>query len=486
MKLFGGKKNAGVASAKDINVELFSNEDGTVYLAFGLRWTSIVTENGRSVESKRAVKFGATHSVFVGHQLGYGRINSKKLGDARVFPAAQVVARQFGGDAIHVLALGEGEYWLCVVRGGEPTSIDRILHAENEAQILEEVQIIVDDGASADTVFTVYSNLNYANFEHSGVLNVEDLFLASTHEEDLMELIPKGSLSIPIPLVIVVILAFLAVVGQQAYRWKLKEDARRAAEAAKLLDQNDPPEVAWAKVVRAWELTHAAPSMEGITKVRKSIGEVPAIIKGWKLKVTGCKASAPIGVKERPSGTGTPPDPTGITRNWNCHAEYERTQLGIENSELARVLPSHWSVQFQPLDKFVGNWTLVEEIRVLKVADLKPAQTHLLEAGSTLQRTSPSFIQKPSVVFKAVPLPPPVKKDKKPYPPLPTTPELQSAKVDFSAPMRGVDVLLQENLPVDWSSMTLTIGGLDGMASSALRVSPLRAQLTGVIYAVAK
>lgn len=486
MKLFGGKKKSGVAAPKDINIELFSNEDGSVYLAFGLRWTAIVTENGRAVEAKRALKMGATHSVFIGHQLGYGKINTKKLGDARVFPAAQVVARQFGGDAIHVLELAEGEYWLCVVRGGEPTSVDRIIHAENEAQILEEVQVIVDDGASADTVFTVYSNLNYANFEHSGVLSVEDLFLASTHEEDLMELIPKGSLSIPIPVVIVVTLAFLAVLGQQAYRWKLKEDARRAAEAARLLDQNDPPEVAWAKVVRSWELTHAAPSMEGINMVRKSIGEVPAVIKGWKLKVTGCKASAPIGVKETPTGTGTPPEPTGITRNWNCHAEYERTQLGIENAELAKVVPSHWTVQFQPLDKFVGNWSLVEEIRIVKIADLKPAQSHLVDAGSTLQRASPSFIQKPNLVFKPVPLPAPVKKDKKPYPPIATTPALQSAQVDIATPMRGIDVLLNENLPIDWSAMTLTIGGLDGMASSALRASPLRAQLTGVIYAVAK
>lgn len=486
MKLFGGKKEPSQAGTKDLALELFSNEEGSVYLAFGLRWVSIVTENGRAIEAKRARKVGATHSVFVGHQLGYGKINAKKLGDASVFPAAQVVARQHGGDAIHVLELGEGEYWLCMIRGGEPTSVDRIIHVKNEADVLEEVQALLDDASSFDTTFTVYSNLTYANFEHSASESIEDIFLAATHEVDLMEAIPKGSLAIPVPVVIVITLAFLAVIGQQGYRWKLKEDARKAAEAARLLDQNDPPEIAWAKVIRTWEITHAAASMEGLTLARNSIGEAPAVLKGWKLKTTGCKASAPIGVKEIPTGKGEPAELVGITRNWNCFAEYERTPLGVENEVFLKALPKGWTAQFQPLKKIIGNWTIVEPIKVVNAAQLQKAEQHLIETGSSLQRISPSFIQEPTVVFKAIAIPTPVKKDKKPYPPVPSTPSLVEAKIDLSAPMRGIDVLLQQSLPVDWSMISLTVGGLDGMASSGLKSSPIRVQLSGVIYAVAK
>lgn len=483
MKLFGNK---GPGSAKkSLELSLFSNEEGTVYLAFGLHWVPIVTDNGRETETKRAKKTGATHALMRSHEMGFGTLNAKKLGGARVYPAAQVVARQYGGDAIHILKLDDGEYWLCVISNGAPTSNDRILFVESESEALDEVQRIIDAGIENDIKYVVYSNLEYGNFNDTHRSSLENLFLAATNDADILLPIPKGKVSIPVPIVVVAGIATLIVLGQEGYRYKQRLDAQKAAAAA-MLDRNEPPEIAWARTVRNWEAGHASNSMGGLIAARESIGKVPVVWKGWKLKNTLCKAGAPLGVAFIPPQSPVPPRAsTSIkaTRNWACSASYERSTLGAVNEEMAAAMPPGWTAMFTPLNKMTTSWTLLEDIKILNIEDLDNTDSHMVNTASKLQKISNSFIQEMTLVFKPVVIPPPIRDDKKPYPPLLSNPNIQSAPLAIAEPMRGVDVLIQQDLPVDWNQVSLTLGGLEGLNSSALKSSPLRAEITGVIYA---
>lgn len=467
-KLFGKKSKD---SDDSLDLELVASDDRSVYLAFGLHWGSIVVDNGLASETKRAKKAGATHAISRMRQFGYGAIKkSAGVGDARIFPAAQVVARQHGGDAVYAVKVDAGEFWVCIIRNSAPTSVDRFILTDDESEVHREVLNYINAGRDDGVSFAVFTNFESHEFGATQLTSTDDIFLAATFDDDLLRPIASGgTLSTPTPVLLGVLIIGLAVLGQQGYRYyKKKQDAK--ARAAAMVDRNEPPEVAWGKAYARWEATKAAGSMDDLASVRMSVGSIPARWNGWSLKKVDCNAVAPS------SASGS------LTVSWSCQAAYERSSKGMINKEIAPLVPSDWKVTFIPLNKMNLSWLVSVSASPFKIADLPPKEFHFVDTVSKLQKRSTILTDDVSLAFTPSKIPPPKRDDNKPHPLPAGMPVVEEAPVTIKLPLRSLDAILDDGLPVSWNHFSLTAEDVNS-GNSNLKASPLSATIKGFIYA---
>ncbi len=132
-------------------------------LAFGVSWRTVASRSStRSDAVKIARGGGATHLVHSVQQFGYGNVPAETApAGTRIFAAARVAARQHGGDAIYALKIfpDGNEYWFAVVRGGQPSSIDRVILSDNDMDLIEAARKEIESGLEDDITYAVFTNL---------------------------------------------------------------------------------------------------------------------------------------------------------------------------------------------------------------------------------------------------------------------------------------------------------------------------------------
>ena len=494
MELF--KKKPKVADRNRLELELVSGDSNDVHLAFGLQWSSIVAQgSGRDSAIKLVKQRKATHFLYRNQQVGFGVIDLKKNSHAtqgQIYPAAQVAARQYGGDAIHVIKVGEGEYWLGLINNSQPTSVDQFIFADNDSVVVEEAQRIIDAGRDEGKTYSVYTNLTHHNFGMVRRNSVEDLLMATGSVEDAMEALPRGgSLNLPKPVLYSILVVAALIAAQSAWKYKVKQDEAKAARLA-LPAAGEPPEVAWARAVTKWESTKAKARVDGLLAIRETVGSIPVRWNGWNLSGAKCSAGelttgarvAAVPPTSPASGATEPVGMVGSQRTWSCTASYDRSKVGSFNKDMEGVIPKGWNVRFMPLNKMQATWSITEMAEPLKIAELKTIRYHLVDTVSKLQKVAPGFSQDMNVAFAPVAIPAPKKPDGTAYAADPTASGLQSAEVAFKGPLRSMDHLTQAGIEADWTSISITAAtGAPADKSAGINQSALTAEVTGVIYA---
>lgn len=372
---FKKKKN----NANKRNVELIF-DDNQKALAFGVQWRSIVTNDVKKFVSDFAKAQGATHMLLRGQQVGVGVIDDQAYPQLSsgvvVYPAAQVAARQYGGDAIFAVKVDEGEYWVALIRSGLPTSSDTFLMDGNDFDALTEARRLLDGVSSETSNLSIYTNIPNHEFQGSVKhFSTDELFLAASNDEDHFSKIKKESMNLPLPAMIVIGLGVVLLVGQQSY--KMWEAKKRTAAAMAAAAEIEDPSLAWARIVAEWESTKSAPNFDGLLAAREALGRLPVILDGWKLTKAKCSAGAII--------------PAAPTRPWSCIGSYERPIGASPNRDIRSSVPEGWTATFTPLKNMQVSKSFQAPVAKMLIAQLLPVNDHSIETASLLQELSPAF-----------------------------------------------------------------------------------------------
>lgn len=480
MALFKKKAARDVDGAR-AQMSVVADELAQNAIAFGVTWRAIASRNVSESDAIKAARAGgATHLIRSVTQFGFGRLPADAPRDATLYAAAKVAARLHGGDAIYALKLFEGEYWLAVIRGGQPSNIDRIITATNDVELIEAVQSELHTGIEDGTTYTVYTNLEDPGFDEARGLDAADLLMALGSQDDVLQPIPTKRRQIPVPVIVAIVGAALAACANKGWEIYQAKERQRLLLLNRVVDE--PPEQAWARATKAWADQHRSADPQGLAAVRVSLGKVPLVWGGWNLQSGVCSAQDPAastgvaGQAGATAKTGTP------DRRWSCVATYTRGQAGRLNREMQSDIPAGWTIQYRGLDTIIGSWTVAQSSQAFNFEGIRSIEHHLVETVSRLQRLQPAFSQVADLNFAPVEITPPRKADGTAVPPLASTPVLRMATFSLKAPLRSVDALIDAGIDADWQQISVAVVS-DQNTKAGLKSSALTADVKGQIYA---
>lgn len=449
-------------------------------IAFGVSWRAVASRSStRSDAIKIARSGGATHLVSSLQQFGYGNIPADSApAGTKVFAAARVAARQHGGDAIYALKIfpDGNEYWFAVVRGGQPSSIDRVILSDNDMDLIDAARKEIESGLEDDISYAVFTNLEDHDLsDKARGLTVPDLLLAAAGEEDVLQPLPKKSGEIPKPVIGVVAVAVLVALGNKG--WSMYQEKERKRLAMLNATVKESPEQAWARATQAWADAHRAADPQGLAAVRVSLGSVPLVWSGWELQSATCNAVPPAAVQP---GAAAQSD-----QRWSCNAVYNRSQLGRLNREMKDSIPEGWTVQYRGLDTLTGSWTVTQAAQPFKYDALRSVESHMIETVSRLQKLSPAFAQAGDLTFVPVDITPPRRKDGTAVPPVASVPQLRAASFTLKAPLRSIDALIDAGIEGEWQQIGMQFKRADGEKVD-IKTSAVNADIKVLIFAKAQ
>jgi len=465
------------------------DEQGEKAIAFGVSWRAVASRSsGRADAIKVARAGGATHLISTLQQYGYGMVPSDAAGSARIYAAARVAARQHGGDAIYALKVFEGEYWFAVVRGGQPSSIDRVIFSGNDLELIDAVRQEVENGIEDSVAYAIYTNLeDHELGDRVRRLTPADLMLAAAGDEDVLLPLPKKRAQLPTPVLVVLAVALVAGFGSKGLSYYKEKERQRLARLSR--NAEEPPEQAWARATKAWADGHRAPDSQGLAAARVSLGAVPLVWGGWDLQGATCNAAvqaAPVAGAAPKAVVGAPVlSATQGDRRWTCIATYSRRQTGRLNREMKEDVPAGWTVQYRGLETIIASWSVTQAAQPFSFESLRSVEYHLVETVSRLQKLQPSFGQVGEINFAPVEITPPRKSDGMAVPMVPSVPQLRAATFTLKAPLRSIDALIDGGVEAEWQQISVNYRQGDGDKAS-LKASALTADVKGVIYANAK
>ncbi len=446
-------------------VTIASDAEGEKSIAFGVTWRAIASRNGgRQDALKLARAAGGTHLTFKQQQYGYGVLPADVV--EPIYPAAQVAARQHGGDGVYAIKIFPGEYWLAVIRGGQPSSIDRVIHADTDLEVIGAAQAEIAEGVKEEVHYTIYTNID----DHGLVGDViglapEDLLLAAVGDEDVLEPIPKSASAIPKPVLYALLLAVVAGIGNKG--WDMYQTRERERLARMNVVADEPPQQAWARATAQWAAEHAAAAPSGLIAARVSLGKAPVVWGGWWLETATCDAGAPA----------------TNSRVWNCSARYVRPETGKFNRDMDKVVPDGWRVQYQGLSLIVASWTFTQPSEPFRFEGLQKVGYHQVETVSRLQRLQPAFSQVGAISFTPVAIPAPKRKDGTAVPVIDSVPKFSEGTVAVKGPLRSLDALIADGIPADWTHLSLSYVPNSSGATASLKSSAITADARGAVFA---
>lgn len=446
-------------------------------IAFGVSWRAVASRSSTRADAiKIARSGGATHLLSTLQQFGYGLVpaDAAPVG-TRVFAAARVAARQHGGDAIYALKIfPEGnEYWFAVIRGGQPSSIDRVILSDNDMELIDAARKEIESGLEDDISYAVFTNLeDHELSDKARGLTAQDLMLAASGEEDVLQPLPKKSGEIPKPVIAVVGVAVLLAAGNKG--WGMYQEKERKRLARINASVEEPPEQAWARAMQAWADGHRAADPQGLAAVRVSLGSVPLVWGGWEVQSATCTATPPAASQP---GAAAQRD-----RRWGCSALYTRSQFGRVNREMKQSTPDGWTVQYKGLDTLVGSWNVTHASQPFKFEALRSVENHMVETVSRLQKLSAAFGQVGDLTFVPVEIKPPRKGDGTAVAMVASVPQVRAATFTLKAPLRSIDALIDAGVEADWLQINMYFKRADGEKVD-IKTSALTADVKAVIYA---
>lgn len=490
MSIFKSKSSTTLPKRKPMELELRMGPDERFVLAFGMQWSPIVTANGEQVALSMARKRRATHYMYAQQHVGVGQIPAKLVPDklTPIYSAANIVAHQFGGNAIHVIKVTDNEYWICQIRNSHPSGVDRFIYADSDAPVLEEAERIYQAAETEGLTLDVYTNIEYHRFSKARTNNIHDMCLAcAANPQDPVVAVSRADVKVPKPVLVILAAALLVFGGQRLWQYQKVREA--ASKAAPQMVPDEPAEVAWDRAVKTWRKTLVHPDKDSYKTVRQAMDKIPVQFHGWWLTTATCAA-------DKVKDTETEKD-----RAWSCSASYLRSPTGKLAKDISTLTPAGWSVSFTPLNVMTGSWQVRVPVKPIDFATLDKVDKTLITSISNLQRIQSTVEGEPTLAFTAMVIPPPLKRNGTPYTERPDLGiEAFSSAIVINAPLRTMDTLVAQDIPVEWTAIRIELvkdGAVEKPSDQAIVVpgselnrgvppsnkSALRANITGVIYA---
>lgn len=445
-------------------VSLIQSQDESYALAFGMRWRTLLKSGGRdaSVNMARAAK--ATHFVHLSQQVGYGVFSKQKAKD--LYPAAMMAAKINAGVGLFCLTLGEGLFWICVVRNGFPTAADDIIQGA-EADATQRMRQIL--AQFADESITVYSDIRHAGITGLHEFSLYDLFDVAKTSSDLIHVLPKAGSRIPVPIMLAVVIGTGLLLGQKF--WNDYKKSEKLRQIAMLKSQDEDPIVAWAPVLRKFLADNVKADNSSLVKVRGAISDLPAMWQGWWLTGARCQASETM---------------VDGKKNWACTANYKRTPVGPVSSSMEKVvkqlMPAS-SVSFPDISNMSVSWAFAVSASPLTLDSLITPESQTLTMISALQPLSPLLAMQPDFKMTPLELPAPKMSDGKTYPKPDSIPDFFTGQVLLKGPLRSLDLAVTKLPAVDWRAIGIQFDEKASPSAKGLTASSLMAELDGRILA---
>jgi hypothetical protein len=446
--------------------QLVANEDGTVYMAFGLRWRTLVTSGGRQTAQKIAQTAKATHYIFRSQQVGYA-IVPKQIADAEIYPASVVVAKMHTGAAIFALRLGEGTYWFAVVRNGQPTNADEVLNDLTDVEAVARVRMM--EQQFEGEALTIVTDIPNSGIAAKRTFTVAELFELLRLTDDRLEKLAVKKQTIPAPVIYATLAGALLFAGQMGYKeWQARERAKVRAAGVVI---ESSPEQAWAPVVTKFFKSAPKPGFGSLKEVRRQLGELPVLWSGWKLAGARCQAQSEL-------------DATGA-RSWNCHATYEHGRVALTSAEMqimAKARQPSWSIKFPTIYSMTVSWIVQSPEQVLASSDLGDPMQAVIQVASALQFYFPALPSRPEFKMAPFELPAPKRADGAPHPKPASVPALFKGDIALKGPLRTMDALAPKLPMVRWDAIGLVADPTAEPEKKGLVSSSIAAELVGMVY----
>lgn len=443
-----------------------ASDDGHSIVGFGLRWRTLIQAAGNEASIKLAKQGKATHYQLRGQQVGYGKVPKDVKG--AIYSAAGLAAKTHSGLGVFAIELSPTQYWFAVVRNGQPTNNDEVLGGMSSADAVGHVRAIL--AQFTNEYSTVFSDIPNSGLENQQSFSLHDLFEIPRNDTDLLVAIPKTGSSIPKP-VIYAAAGVLALIALQ--RGWSEYQTHLVAASKPLIQSDDPPEVAWAPVIKSFLDSVALPNAAVLAPARLSLESLPVLWWDWSLSGARCEAAK------------IAPDKS---RLWSCNATYARGRLGATSEKMNQIVKARMptaSVGFPTISSMTLGWSVsISEQATMSLAQFPVAQDIPLPLMSTLQSYAPALAGTQDFKFVPVELVAPKKNDGTAQPWPSNVPEILSGPLVLKGPLRTIDAVHSLFPHVDWYAIGLTADAKGDASQKSVAASALTAELSGMIYAV--
>lgn len=462
-----GRKAADKKSAIDAQeIICGSSDDGHLILGFGLRWRTLIQAAGNEASIKLAKQGKATHYQLRGQQVGYGKVPKEVKGV--IYSAAGLAAKTHSGLGVFAVELSPTQYWFSVVRNGQPTNNDEVLGGMSSADAVGHVRAILAQFGSEYAA--VFSDIQNSGLDNQQRFTLHDLFEIPHNDADALVAIPKAGSSIPKPVIYAAAGVLVVLAGMRGWS---EYQAHVLAASKPILQSDDPPEVAWAPVIKAFLDSVALPNAAALTPVRLTLESLPVLWWDWSLSGARCEAAK------------IAPDKS---RLWSCSATYARGRLGATSEKMNQIVKARMptaAVSFPTIGSMTIGWSVpLAEQAVMPLAQFPVAADIPLPLMSTLQTYAPALAGVQEFKFVPVELVAPKKNDGTVQPWPSNVPEIVSGPLVLKGPLRTIDAIHTLFPHSDWHSIGLTADPKGDASQKSIAASALTAELTGVIYAV--
>ena len=434
--------------------------DTTHQLAFGLRWLALIGSDVPALARARGRRLRATHFIVGGSpatMAGFGRLRSswrirgqgeraRHDGSPRIQAAAQLYALLYPLGGHCLIDLPGGRYWLAAAQGGVVLSqADRLFNSRDDAEqaqarLREQRPGLVEHDADA-----VWAAL-----------------LRAVDPGARMARLPSRWAALPFALRL--FMACVAVSALAPPLWRVassyisSEQRPSRAEETVSAGQLNP----YQSMISAM----AAHGPLEVSRLLRSVGELPVQVQGWALRRAQCDAQA--------SG-------------WTCAAVYVRAHPQATNHRLHARLPEGWRVSFKPLDEATLAWHIASPPVPLARLML-PSALHVdTELVAILQRLRPAFSSMslaPAIALlppepMSEPMPGPAGEGTANATPVDPLPVLRRRALRLQGPLRSLALLPAAIAPARWSRLVLDV---QPQHRPTLVASTLVAELQGDLY----
>lgn len=433
-------------------------------LAFGLRWLALIGSDVPALARARGRRLRATHFIVGGSpatMAGFGRLRSswrirgqgeraRHRNRPPVQSAAQLYASLYPSGGYCLIPLPGGRYWLAAAQDGVVLSqADRVFDsrddaAQAQARLREQRPGLVEHDADAAWAALLRAEIPGAR----------------------MARLPSRWAGVPFALRL--FLTCLAVSALAPPLWRAvssyvfpEQPAPRASEAVPTGQPN---------LYQSMLSATAAHGPLEVSRLLRSVGELPVQVQGWALRRAQCDAQ---------------------TSGWNCVAVYVRAHPQATNLRLYARLPPGWQVSFKPMDEATLAWQIASPPVPLTALTLPTALHVDTELVAILQGLRPAFSS--MTLAPAIALSLPALLSTPTSAPMPATagvdatnaalasplPVLRRRALRLQGPLRSLALLPAAIAPARWSRLMVDV---QPQHRPTLVASTLVAELQGDLY----
>ena len=430
---------------------------GDAVWLFGLHWTPLIGGRADTQARSRARRAQATHYVWGGERgivAGYGQLPA--LRTQRWCAAALAFARTCSeGIAAALVSLPDGRMWLIAAQDGTVIArTDALFDGPVEAQAALDALMQALPGCRTLDVPDPDA------FLHALCSTPAPQWALRAVEPAWLRQARRLKVVLGVPAVALV----AAMVWQTSQPSRLDESPQpntlSAAQRALL----------WHTAVRQqWGATQVHLPDE-LRRVMDSLQRLPIDLAGWGLRQAICRAASAV---------------------WHCEAQFVRDASTANNATFNARVPAGWHVRFDLLQGAALTWTVPSAVTPLsavmtwsqgdigELADLQRERRVDVHFASHMQRISAAFTHVSLSARQAVPLMPPVDAAGLPIARTDAMPELWQRALRIEGPLRSFALLAHPPATIAWHEIAV---GVDTPPDVSIKLSPLTARLTGLVY----